>query len=123
MAENSQLIIENIGGVTVVNFDTNNILDAIQIQNMGEELYRLVDEQNRRQVILDFSKVQLLSSQAIGMLLNLRKKSQAIKGTILLVGIRPDLQKVFKITQIDKLFKFYPTEKEALSEFGIHGVS
>ncbi|MDD4888875.1 MAG: STAS domain-containing protein [Phycisphaerae bacterium] len=123
MAESSQLMVQVVGGVTVVSFDTNNILDAIQIQRMGEELYRLVDEQDRRQVVLDFGKVKMLSSQAIGMLLNLRKKSQAIKGQVLLCGIRPDLHKVFKITQIDKLFKFFDGEKEALASLGVHGAS
>ncbi|MCG3178189.1 MAG: hypothetical protein BIFFINMI_00514 [Phycisphaerae bacterium] len=123
MSESSQLIVESVGGVTIVNFDTNNVLDALQIQKMSEELYHLVDQQDRRQIVLDFTKVKMLSSQAIGMLLNLRKKSSAIKGEILLAGIRPDLLKVFKITQIDRLFKFFPTEKEALAQFGIHGVS
>jgi anti-sigma B factor antagonist len=122
MAEDSQLVIENLGGVTVVNFDTNNVLDALQIQKIAEELYDLVDNKNRRQIILDFTKVRMLSSQAIGMLLNLRKKATAIKGEVLLAGIRPDLVKVFKITQIDKLFKFFETEKDALSEFGVDGV-
>jgi anti-sigma B factor antagonist len=116
----SQLLIENLGGVTVVNFDTNNVLDSLQIQRMSEELCRLVDEQDRRQMVLDFTKVKMLSSQAIGMLLNLRKKSQAIKGEVVLCGIRPELQNIFKITQLDKLFKFRENEKAALAEFGVH---
>lgn len=120
MAENSDLLIQSLGGVTVVSFDTNNILDALQIQRMGEELYRLVDEQHRRQMVLDFSKVRMLSSQAIGMLLNLRKKAGSIKGEVLLCGIRPDLQRVFQITQIDKLFKFFDTEKSALGSLGVN---
>lgn len=120
MADTSQLIVQTFAAVTVVNFDTNNVLDSLQIQHIGEELYRLVDEQDRKQLVLDFSKVRMLSSQAIGMLLNLRKKSQAIKGQVVLCGLRQDLHKVFKITQIDKLFKFFETEKAALADFGVH---
>lgn len=116
----SQLIVQTLGGVTVVNFDTNNVLDSLQIQRMAEELYHLVDEQDRKRLVLDFSKVKMLSSQAIGMLLNLRKKSQEIKGEVMLCGIRADLMKVFQITQIDKLFKFHDTERAALAEFGVH---
>lgn len=123
MPDSSQLVVQTIGGVTVVLFDTNNVLDAVQIQRMSEELYRLVDEQDRRQVVLDFGKVRVLSSQAIGMLLNLRKKSQAIKGEVILCGIRPDLHKVFRITQIDKLFRFFGTERDALSSLGVVGSS
>jgi anti-sigma B factor antagonist len=122
MSSNSSLMIENLAGVTVVNFQSANVLDAMQIQTMAEELYRLVDDMDRKQIVLDFSKVKMLSSQAIGMLLNLRKKSTAIKGDVVLAGIRPDLHKIFKITQIDKLFKFFETEKQALEYFGISGV-
>jgi anti-anti-sigma factor len=120
MASGSHLIVATYGGVTVVSVDTSVILDPAQIAKMSEELYQLVDDQARGQIIIDFAKVRMLSSQAIGMLLSLRKKSEAIKGEAVLCGIRPDLHKIFKITQIDKLFKFFDTEKAALAHFDVH---
>jgi anti-anti-sigma factor len=120
MARGSHLIVQTYAGVTVVNIDASVILDTAQIQKMSEELEQLVDGQARTQIVLDFSRVRMLSSQAIGMLLSLRKKSEAIKGEAVLCGIRADLQKIFKITQIDKLFKFFDTEKAALAHFDVH---
>jgi len=120
MASGSHLIVQTYAGVTVVTVDSSVILDAAQIQKMSEELYQLVDDQARGRIILDFSKVRMLSSQAIGMLLSLRKKSESIKGEAVLCGIRADLHKVFKITQIDKLFKFFDTDKAALAHFDVH---
>ena len=120
MARGSHLIVQTYAGVTVVNIDASVILDAALIQKMTEELDQLVDGQARTQIVLDFSKVRMLSSQAIGMLLSLRKKSEAIKGQAVLCGIRADLQKIFTITQIDKLFKFFDNEKSALAHFDVH---
>ena len=118
MAEGSQLHIETTAGVTLVSFVTNNVLDVVQIQKIGEELCRMVDEPDRKKLVLDFSNVRMLSSQAIGMLLSVRKKSQAAKGEVVLSGLRPDLHKVFRITQIDKFFKFYDEAKQAVAAFG-----
>ncbi len=118
MVETSQLIFEQAGDATVVRFDTNNVLDGLQIQTMGQRLAELVERQGRRLLVLDFSKVTLLSSQAIGMLLAVRQKALSAKAEVLLCAIRPDLREVFRITRIEGLFKFYDTPAAALAEPG-----
>ena len=59
---------------SVVEFSTASLMDPIILEEIGKELYRLVDEEDRRKLILDFEKVQYLSSQAIGIILTLNKK-------------------------------------------------
>ena len=39
------------------------------LEQVAQQLYRLIDEEDRRRLVLDFEKVQYLSSQAIGILL------------------------------------------------------
>ncbi|HOA75944.1 MAG TPA: STAS domain-containing protein, partial [Phycisphaerae bacterium] len=85
----------------------------------GEELYDLVDNKARKKLVLDFTKVQFLSSSALGVLITLRKKAAAIKGDVVLCGLRKDLMKVFEITNLNKVFTFAPTEEKALAHFGI----
>jgi len=55
------------------------------------------------------------------MLLNLHKKSAAIKGTLVLCGLKKDLMKVFEIMNLTKMLKFCANEKDALSVFGQKG--
>ena len=114
-----RLFIHPIRDVTVVNFNDSSILDTVQVQQIGEELYELVDAQGRRKLILDFSTVKFLSSSALGVLITLRKKSVEIKGQVLLCGLRPELRKIFKITNLEKLFEFHDTEEKALNVFGV----
>jgi len=119
MATSAKLLIHPIRDVTIVNFQETSILDTAQVEQIGEELYHLVDAKNCRKLILDFTKVKFLSSSALGILITLHKKSAGIKGKLVLCSLRPDLKKVFDITRLDKIFKFCANEEEALSIFGV----
>ena len=116
----SQLVVQNIGGVVVANFTDASILDAQAIEAIGLQLYELIDEQAQRKILLDFSRVRFLSSSLLGVLISLRKKAEAIKGQVAICGLRKDLKKPFKITHLDKLFKFYDEEEEALNSYGVY---
>jgi anti-sigma B factor antagonist len=115
----SNLLLEDYAGVTVVTFTDTSILDTAVIEQLGKDLYHLTDEQDKRKLILDFSNVKFLSSHTLGVLLTLHKKSKAIKGAMVLCGLRPELKKVFSITSLDKVFKFYRDDAEALASFGV----
>lgn len=119
MPSSARLLIHPIRDVTIVNFNDTSILDTVHVEQIGEDLYDLVDRKARRKLILDFSKVQLLSSSALGVLITLRKKAEQIKGQVIICGLRKDLKKVFKITKLEKLFTFCDDEEQALARFGI----
>lgn len=115
----ARLLIHPFRDVTVVNFQDASILDTVQVEQIGEELYGLVDAKNRKKLILDFTKVQFLSSSALGVLITLKKKCSAIKGEVVICGMRKELKKVFEITNLQKLFTFTDDEEKALARFGV----
>lgn len=119
MAGSGRLLIHPLRDVTVVNFADASILDAQQVQQIGQELFDLVDQQARRKIILDFENVRFLSSSALGVLITLRRKADAIKARVVFCNLRDDLRKVFKITNLEKMFEFYESEEKALSVFGV----
>ncbi len=104
--------------MAVVTFTANSILDGQLIEEIGRDLYALVDEQARRKLILDFNAVRMLSSQMLGVLITLKKKAAAIKGRVVLCSIRPDLLKVFTLTKLDKVLEIVKDEGEAMSALG-----
>ncbi len=112
--------ISQIQDVTVVNFQQSSILDSAAVEAIGESLYKLVDEQARRKIVLDFTPVRFLSSSMLGVLIALQKKARTIKGKIVLCGLRPELMKVFKITKLDKMLTFADDEQQALRKFHVH---
>jgi anti-sigma B factor antagonist len=116
-ATRRHLSTETIDGVTVVSFVDTKIVTEENIQEVGDQLYQLVDVEGKQQLLLNFGNVQYLSSAALGKLINLKKKVGAVKGKLKLCCIHPDLLEVFRITRLDQVFEIYPDEQGALNKF------
>lgn len=111
------LRLESIDGVTVVSFVESKIVSEESIQEVGEQLYSLVDSEGHRQLLLNFGNVQYMSSAALGKLINLKKKVGAAGGKLKLCCIHPELKVVFKITRLDQVFEIFDEEQTALDSF------
>ena len=119
MAE-SQLTVHGIQGVTVVDFRAPAMLDSSIIEAVAAELYCLVDAKATKRILLDFQKVRFLASQGVGVLITLKKKADAIGGQVAICGMRDEIRRVFKIMNLQKLFAFYDSEKDALAAWDIY---
>lgn len=111
---NRRIDIEEVGDVTVAKFVDKKILDETNIQIIGNQLFGLVDEDGRKKIILDFSNVEYLSSAALGKLITMDKKVKAAKGVLRLCSVRPEIYEVFAITKLNKLFKMFDDQEQAL---------
>lgn len=102
----------------VVEILTPSLMDTVELEALGADLYRLVDEQDNRRLVLDFGQVQYISSQAIGILANLYRKTAALKGGLLvLCNLSPRLLELLKIMKFDRLITIKPTQVEAVNHF------
>jgi anti-sigma B factor antagonist len=111
------LVINQTEGITVASIRIGSLLEGDQIDRIGRELYKLVDEMDRKKVVVDFSSVSFLASAMIGTMVALHKKAEAIGGKAILIGLKPNLMKVFKITNLDKVLHFADTEEQAAKQF------
>jgi len=111
------LEVEEIGDIAVVNFVDKKILDEQNIQMIGDDLNKLVDELGRRKVLLNFQNVDFMSSAALGKLIWLHKKLNDVQGKLVLCKIAKDILDVFKITKLDKVLKIVPDEQTGLQSF------
>ena len=112
-----RLDVSEVGNVTVVRFRDHKIVEDVNIHELGQELFRLVEVDGRERVLLDFSAVDFLSSAALGKLITLDKKMKSHGGTLKLSNIRPEIYEVFAITKLTRLFDIKADEKEALAAF------
>ncbi len=116
MSNRNRIDVADVGEVAVVQFKDRKILDESNIQEMGRELFDLV-EQKRAKILLNFMNVEFLSSAALGKLITLDKKLKAAKGQLKLSNIRPEIYEVFAITRLNKLFDIHDDEADALATF------
>jgi anti-sigma B factor antagonist len=103
---------------TVVEFRNASLMDPVELEHISQSLYRLVDAEDRRRIVLDFEKVQYLSSQAIGIVLTMNKKLGALKNSkLVLCGVGPRLQELLRITRLDRILTIKPTQREAIKVY------
>ena len=112
-----RLEINEVGDVTVVHFRDQKIIEDLRIQELGQELFQLVEAEKRKKLLLNFSTVDFLSSAALGKLITLDKKVKANSGALKLCSIRPEIYEVFAITKLNRLFDIRRDEGDALSGF------
>lgn len=111
----SQFNVQQINETTVVEFTSPSLMDPIELEQVAQKLYRLIDEEHRTKLILDFEKVHYLSSQAIGILLAMQKKLSAIKqSSLVLCGVGARLMDLLRITRLDRVLTIKPSQAEAL---------
>ncbi|MGA2033046.1 MAG: STAS domain-containing protein [Thermoguttaceae bacterium] len=90
--------------LVVVRFRDRHITNILEIEQVGQELYRLLEEGKYKQLILDFSNVDYLSSALIGKMISLNAKAKARGGSVKLCSIRPEISEVFHTCKRDRIF-------------------
>jgi len=100
------LIVSEANGTTIVDFRNTAILDTDAVSAIENELYRLVDDDRRQHILLDFSAVRFLASRMLGALVALHKKAQNIGGKVVLCGLAANLYTVFEVSRLTAVLRF-----------------
>ena len=113
----SRLRVRKEGEITRVEFVDRNILDEANIQQIGEEIARLIEAGPRPKLLISFAGVDHLSSAALGALITVNNRIRARDGQLRLAEIDPQILEVFKITKLDKMFQIHETADKAAASF------
>ena len=115
MGTMQRIEVNESANVSVVRFKDQKIIDPEAIQELGQELFDLVEKEDRKKIVLNFSNVEFLSSAALGKLITFEKKSKRHDSELILTNISPEIFQVFSITNLDKLFQIKDSEADALA--------
>ena len=116
-AAESLLRVVDEDGVMHIQFVDRNILDEANIQQIGEEITRHVDETPQPKVLISFENVDHLSSAALGTLITINNKIRGKDGQLRLANIDPRIYEVFVITKLNRLFQIHESADQALASF------
>ena len=115
MSNMSRIQVSESANISVVRFQDQKIIDPEAIQELGQELFDLVEREDRKKLVLNFENVEFLSSAALGKLITFEKKAKRNDSELILTNISPEIFQVFAITNLDKLFQIKDTEADALA--------
>ena len=107
-------IVEEADAV-VVSFLVPSVSGVDDIDDSAEILREYVESNKPKAVIVDFAGVKFFSSQVLGLLVDIWRRLREYDASILICGITPQLSRVFKITNLDRIFEFYGDKTDALN--------
>ena len=100
--------------VAIVGFKATSISDAEAIATVSKQIKEFIDESCPENIVFDFKRVKFFSSQVLGLLLDIRAQLEKDDGQVVISAIEPRLHRVFKITNLDKVFRFFPDKESAV---------
>jgi anti-sigma B factor antagonist len=102
-------------GVAVVDFVNSSLMfEAAVVEEIADELRRLVTDGGYTKILLDFTHVQYLSSTMIAQLAALERQVKQAKGRLKLCGLGPILRDTMRIGHLERLFDIYDDAQSAL---------
>ena len=102
--DNIHLNIEPLHNGVMITFKDERIVEDEHINRVKTDILKLAEQSPQKQIVLDFRKVRFLSSSFLGFLVKLQVTVTRCMGHLKLRNLHSDIYKVFKITQLHKIF-------------------
>ena len=96
---------------------SSSVLDALNVSRFGNEVLAHIRNRPGINLLLNFERVNYLSSAVLTELLRINEAVQEVAGRLRLCALNQDIRKVFEITNLDKIFVIYGSPEEAEERF------
>lgn len=90
-------------------------IDLHHAPNMHKMLVAACERKPRR-LVINLTEVSYMDSSGIGTLVEVYRRVNGYNGDLRLCGMNDRVYSVFEITKLDKFFKIFSTESEAMAE-------
>lgn len=101
----------------IIDFDETSILNQDVISVIGEELNSIASSLEGKQILLDFNRVDFMSSAMIGEFLNFDKHCKEQDIAVKFCNLSSDLRQLFEVTNLESIFDIYASREDALDSF------
>ena len=101
--------------IAVVTFLVPSICGTNDVDQTSNLLREYLDDSKPKAVIVDFVGVKFFSSQVLGLLVDTWKRLRNYGAPLYICGINPELSRVFRITNLDKIFDFCEDKRAAMN--------
>lgn len=106
------ITIEDQGPIKIVRVEGR--LDATTVPVLEKKLSQLI-EAGHKKILVDFGRIDYLSSAGMRLLLSVTKKIKSKEGKIVMCAMNDDVMEIIKMAGFERILNIYPTEKEAIA--------
>ncbi len=105
------------GHVSVALVTERRLQDPSVIQELGAELDSLVSGAQPKNVLVNLSRVEFVSSAALNRLISYHNQVKKAGGQLKLSNLKPQIEEVFAITRLNRHFDIRDDESSALGSY------
>lgn len=87
---------------------------TLDVPDLKEQLQNSIIDNNIEKLVLDLSKVKMITSSGIGIFLNI---NQSLKSKLKLAAVNDEVKKVLELTKVSSVIKIFETTEEAMKSF------
>ena len=104
--------------ITVKDLGKHKIMEVVgdvDLYNVGElkqAIFRLLDGEDVKSMIIDMSSINYMDSSGIGALVAGQKKIKTRGGSFALLNMKEDVLNILKLATLDQFFKIYENEEQ-----------
>ena len=117
MSQTPEIVIEAAEGLVLGTIECAQ-MDDEHAKNMRTEVARAAEKAPGLPVVLDMSKVEMLLSISIGLLVALLQQFKAEDRRFILAGLQPKVRETLAICRLDKLFDICDSVEAARARLG-----
>jgi len=107
--------IEQHNNTVVATLQTSEVTPGMMQEMLNDMMMRMRYD-NAQFFVLDLRCVNFISSSCLGGLVSFLQDLEHVRGRVALVGCKPDVQFLFKVTRLDSVFHLYDDLDEALAQ-------
>lgn len=92
-----------------------------EIDKVKNEFSEVIEKESAN-LLVNFKKLEFISSLVLAALVFVRKKVKEKNGKLKFCELKGKVKEMFEITDLDKVFEIYPTENAAIAKFAEEGI-
>ena len=101
------------GDVLIVTYHRPQLTDEDNLELMGEELFRLVEKDQQRRIVLNLGMVNFVTSSVLGKWISLHRKLARNSGAMVLCSLQPNVREILDASRLLTYFNHADTIDDA----------
>ena len=110
-----RLRVETLDNVVILHLLDRRVFDEKEVREVGEQIQAALPAgPGAINVIVDFNKVEMISSSLLGKLILLLRRVETSGGRLRMCELNPTIQAIFRTSNLDRLFGIDRDLRESL---------
>lgn len=92
------------------------IMTNVDLEGLSDEIIKLIDSK-QHQLIFNLEELVYVNSSGINFFMRVLTRTRVKNGDLIFYGVKGNVEDLFKIAKINKIYTIYGSQEEALNHF------